>query len=160
MLAAFFQYLLILQLYGPTEIQQLNPVESADGNDYLEITWSDLSRVQLKTKYNAELKMDAPYPIFHKSVEALDGKNVIISGYAIPLEETAEKIVVILSAFPFSSCFFCGAAGPESVMDIKFKKARKRLEMDRKVTIRGRLQLNSEDLYSLFYILNDAELVK
>ena len=81
------------------------------------------------------------------------------SGFVIPLEETADKTFVILSAFPYSQCFFCGQAGPESVIDILAESKLPRLSVDEKLTFRGRLRLNEDDLRYLNYILEEAELM-
>jgi len=50
--------------------------------------------------------------------------------------------VYALSAFPFSSCFFCGAAGPESVMEILFDSPQELLTDD-VITVIGQIKLNS-----------------
>jgi len=56
--------------------------------------------------------------------------------------------------------FFCGGAGPETVIDILPKnKLKKRLTTDEKITFKGKLRLNANDLDYLNYILDDAELV-
>ena len=155
-----FQLILLLTLFNPGAAQPV-PGESPRGiNDYVPIEWKDLARIDFEYKYHPDFEREIPYPIFHKSVKALQGKKIKISGYAIPLEESAEKTVIVLSAFPFSACFFCGGAGPESVMDIKPKGEMKRLDMDHRITLKGTLELNRDDLYSLYYILQDAEIVK
>ncbi len=160
MLSISCQLLLFLSLWSPITTQQEKSEFDVAPPEYLEIKWSDLARIDFENKYSEELKQEMPYPIFHESIKKLDGKNVSISGYVIPLEESIERTVIILSAYPFSACFFCGGAGPESVMDVKPKNPFKRLKMDNQITVKGRLQLNSDDLYSLYYILHDAEFVK
>ena len=50
-----------------------------------------------------------------------------------------------LSAFPFSSCFFCGAAGPESVLELDLKHQQEYLT-DEVITFKGVLELNSDPL--------------
>ena len=68
--------------------------------------------------------------------------------------------MLVLSANSFANCFFCGNAGPETIMDIKMKtKFKKPLKQDDRVIFRGKLKLNATDLYYLNYILEDAEVV-
>ncbi|HMQ50178.1 MAG TPA: hypothetical protein PKA00_19750 [Saprospiraceae bacterium] len=118
--------------------------------------WPTLAKVSFNDQYNEELETYISYPLFSAEVQALDGQEVIVNGYVIPLEETGEDILV-LSAFPFSSCFFCGGAGPESVMDIKLKNpGDKRYKTDQITRFRGKLRLNDSDLYYLNYILEEA----
>lgn len=126
---------------------------------YLELSWMELSRLDFKREYVDSIGSDVDFPIFHDSLKVLDGKDIMVSGYIIPMEETGDETIVILSAFPYSQCFFCGLAGPESVIDIVPKGNLKRLKMDAKVTFKGKLKLNSTDLRYLYYILEGAELL-
>lgn len=128
---------------------------------YVVLTWSTLANVDFEDRYSEELSSKVPFPIFSESLKSLAGKKVKIQGYVIPFEETGEDTYIILSAFPFSQCFFCGNAGPESVMDIlpKDQSITKRLQMDEQTSFKGTFKLNDTDFYYLNYILEDAELV-
>lgn len=130
-----------------------------DGN--LELSWSILAQVEFDEKYSEEVQAYVPYPNFAPIVKALDGKEISIQGYLIPVDESGgtDESILVLSANPFSSCFFCGAAGPESVMDIMLKEKIKGIKTDKIATFKGRLKLNDSDLYYLNYILEDATLV-
>ncbi len=130
---------------------------TADGSILL--TWHHLKQVEWTERFNDEVNAYIAYPDFHPNVLYLDGKKVQISGYVIPTEETNDETLIVLSAFPYSNCFFCGGAGPESVMDIKLARQGGTWEMDERVTFKGKLRLNDSDLYYLNYILEDAELV-
>jgi hypothetical protein len=121
------------------------------------VTWKMLGDVTFFEKYNKEYDFNVLYPKFGKTVKELEGKEIVIEGYAIPVEELGADILV-LSALPYSQCFFCGGAGPESVMDIKSKKKIK-FKVDKKLKLKGRLKLNETDLSQLNYILENAELV-
>lgn len=127
----------------------------------IDLNWQILARVTFEEILNEELDQYIPYPIFHPTVKALDGKEIYMSGYVIPVEEAGDEGILVLSAFPFSACFFCGNAGPESVMDIQLsKKSKKRFKTDDKVTFKGKLKLNDTDLYYLNYIMEDAAFVE
>lgn len=128
-----------------------------DGNAVL-LDWKMLSDVTFEEEYSEEVQAYIPYPTFGEQLKALEGRVVQIEGYIIPLEETGDETILVLSAQPYSSCFFCGGAGPESVMDIKLKPDEKRrFTTDERMTFRGRLRLNDHDLYYLNYILEEAE---
>ena len=53
--------------------------------------------------------------------------------------------------------FFCGGAGPESVVDLRFKNKNRMYETDERLTFRGKLALNADDVYQMNYILEGAE---
>lgn len=125
---------------------------------YLKLPWSLLAKVDFNKVYDDSIGADVDYPIFSDSLKLMNGRAVEVSGYIIPMEETGDETIVILSAFPYSQCFFCGLAGPESVIDVLPKDKMKRFKMDAQTTLRGRLRLNDTDLRYLYYILDDAEL--
>jgi hypothetical protein len=127
---------------------------SAD--DATKINWDLLKDVSYKKKWNAELSMYFLYPTFGPNLKRLEGREVLLRGYMIPVDATSN--LFMLSAFPFSMCFFCGGAGPESVVDLKFKDKPKRFKTDEIHTIRGKLVLNDNNVEEMTYILKEAEL--
>ncbi len=124
-------------------------------------TWKELAKVKLEMRFDEDFQLDVEYPVFSESVKALDGKVITVSGYLVPLEElgreTSEQFF-ILSSLPFNLCFFCGNAGPETVMEV-FTLDRIRYTTDL-ITIQGKLSLNDSDPMRLMYILKEAKQVK
>jgi hypothetical protein len=121
------------------------------------VTWETLRDVTFKKKWSAEESMFILYPTFGQKVAGLKDKEIILTGYMIPVDVDAN--VYVLSANPYSSCFFCGGAGPESVVQIKFKKSTKRFNTDDRITVKGTLKLNADDINELNYILTNCDLV-
>ncbi|MBT31883.1 MAG: hypothetical protein CMO01_19675 [Thalassobius sp.] len=117
--------------------------------------WKQLAKIKWKSEYNEYIGAEIQLPTFAQEIEALNGKEVEIKGFIIPVDLTGADYLV-LSAFPYASCFFCGNAGPESVMEVYLKEEEK-FDADSKVTFRGKLKLNYEDSYHLVYMLQDAE---
>ncbi len=155
------QWVFMIVFLNFSDAQKSVSLESvAQPEDYIRIRWNTLAFVEFEDRYNSVFQQFMPYPIFHENVQALDGKKVIISGYLIPLEETPNETITVLSANPYSSCYFCGGAGPETVMSVNTKGKMKKVDMDKRVTLKGTFKLNNNDLYALFYILNEAELVE
>lgn len=128
-------------------------IQNADGLE--ELTWKQLTDVEFKDVYVEEL--DAYYwkPTFGENVKALAGREVYITGYIIPVDY--DENFYVLSRYPFANCFFCGGAGPESVVDLRFKDENRMYETDERLTFRGKLALNADDVYQMNYILEGAE---
>ena len=129
-------------------------VEPASG-DVAELTWQVLSDVEFTDIYLEEL--DAYYwmPEFGPQIIAAEGKEFHITGYMIPVD--VDEDFYVLSRFPFANCFFCGGAGPESVIDLRFPTREKRTyQTDDRLTFRGTLRLNADDVYQMNYILEGA----
>lgn len=120
--------------------------------------WRVLAKVSWYSKYNAELKANIDYPKFSEEVLKLDGKKVRISGYLVPTEMYSGADYIILSAYPAAQCYFCGGAGPETVIEVYQKNPRFSFTQS-KVAFEGRLELNKNDPYRLIYLLKDAKQV-
>lgn len=119
------------------------------------VTWQTLADVSFTEKYSPEVEANFYYPHFGPSVKALAGKEVVLKGYMLILG--SKRDFYILSRNSYASCFFCGRAGPESIVELKLKPGHPRFWMDQVVTIKGRLKLNQEDIDHCNYILEDAE---
>ncbi|GAB3998435.1 hypothetical protein GCM10028807_46100 [Spirosoma daeguense] len=123
----------------------------------VKLSWETLRDVTFKKKWYAEESVYMLYPTFGTNIQKLNGKAVELTGYVLPVD--LESNIYVLSAFPYSACFFCGGAGPESVVSLKFKKSDKKFKTDERRTFRGTLKLNADNIYELNYILADAEMV-
>ena len=122
------------------------------------ITWELLKNVEFDEIWSEEFQAYYMVPKFSESVKEMDGKEIQIRGFIIPVDIVQDYYV--LSANPYSSCFFCGQAGPESVMEIQMIKKYEGLRMDQVITYKGTLKLNVDDIYQLNYILEDAEIIE
>lgn len=121
-------------------------------------TWKTLSKITFKKKYDEMLGFKVDVPVFSEDIKAMSGKVITIKGYIIPVEGYKSHKEFVFSAFPYNMCFFCGGAGPETVMEVTSKEAIK--YSAEPITIKGKLELNDSDVNRLIYGLKDAELVK
>lgn len=142
-----------LLMLGLVLLGSLNTVKSQTV-----ITWELLKDVEFVEVWSEEFQAVYMVPKFGKKVKSLDGKEIQIRGYVIPVDVLADYYV--LSANPYSSCFFCGQAGPESVMEIQLSKQYDGLRMDKIITVKGKLRLNADDILQLNYILEDAVVIE
>ena len=123
--------------------------------DPVELTWKTLTDVEFKDVFVEELDTYYWKPTFGESVKAMEGEEVFITGYILPVD--IDDDYYVLSRYPFANCFFCGGAGPESIIDLRFKKDNRKFKTDERLTFKGILKLNATDIYSMNYILLDAE---
>ena len=78
------------------------------------LNWPDLADVTFSEKFSNSLGIKYYQANFGEDLKAMEGEEVIIMGYLIPLDALGETYA--LSKNPYSACFFCGAAGPETVV--------------------------------------------
>ena len=123
--------------------------------DYSELTWQRLSDVEFRDVFLEELQAYYWKPTFGHEVLSAEGDEFYITGYVIPVD--TDEDFYVLSRYPFANCFFCGGAGPETVVDLQFpNKAPREYVTDERLTFAGTLQLNADDIYQMNYIIKDA----
>jgi hypothetical protein len=132
--------------------------ETPETESKTENIWKTLSRITYRKEYDELMGFKIDKPVFSQQVKDLENNEVIIKGYVIPVEGYKSHTEFIFSAFPYNMCFFCGGAGPETVMEVLADEAIK--YSAEQITIKGKLQLNADDINRLMYQLVDATLVK
>ncbi|MGH1334502.1 MAG: hypothetical protein ACRBFS_00125 [Aureispira sp.] len=121
--------------------------------------WENMTKVTLKNKYDPKTENFTRIPKFGKDILALDGQKVYLKGFIIPADLTKGRMT--LSKFSYSACYFCGAAGPESVIEVVAKNPII-YRMDKAIILEGTLRINRKkegqeyDPFRLLYILEDA----
>ncbi|MBK9270224.1 MAG: hypothetical protein IPM48_01385 [Saprospiraceae bacterium] len=119
--------------------------------------WPVLSQVSYQKIKDENLGFEVDYPIFGSELKALNGKWVQLKGYIIPTDGYKSHKEFVFSAYPYKNCYFCGGAGPETVIEVESVKGIQ--FSSEKIEIRGKLKLNATDLNRLMFILTDAELI-
>ena len=121
------------------------------------IKWEALLDVRYSTTFDGEAGYVYMKPIYGESLLALNGKEIEIKGYVLPMDTDGKAYA--LSAFPYSACFFCGGGGKESIMDLRLASTSRRYKTDEVVTFKGVFRLN-DDQFGLNYVIEEAEPVE
>lgn len=119
------------------------------------VTWNTLKNVRYEEKPDPTYKV-VYKPIYGKSIRDLEDKTIQIKGFIIPITSNT----FALSKNPFAACFFCGQAGPETVMGIQFRKLKDKLKTDMFVTLKGKFILNYDNPDDWMYHIIDAEIIE
>lgn len=120
--------------------------------------WKMFARVKFNSTFIKELNEYYLVPAFDKTMRESEGAEVTLKGHYMPMEND-DSHVIVLSKFPYSMCFFCGGAGPESVAEVVFESKPPRLKVDQVITVKGRLKLNNSDVNHLNFILTESTLL-
>jgi hypothetical protein len=121
-------------------------------------TWAEFARTKFETKYFQEIGEYLFTPTFSSELQAQVGKEVSLEGYYLPLDTDGKYI--ILSKYPYSQCFFCGAAGPESIAEVYFAQPPGKFVPDQYIRVKGKLKLNTDDLEHGNFIIEQAVLAE
>ncbi|MBK9440668.1 MAG: DUF3299 domain-containing protein [Comamonadaceae bacterium] len=115
------------------------------------LPWSLLSDVKLKKLKSRVL------PDFPSQVQALNDKTQRVQGFMMPLEPGERQKHFLLTSVPLT-CSFCTPGGPESMVEVKTKTPIKyTLEP---VVVEGKFAVLADDVYGLYYRIENAEAVK
>ena len=120
--------------------------------------WRTLSKITYEKQFDELLGFKVDVPVFSQEIKDLEAEIIEISGYIVPVEGYKSHTEFVFSAYPYNMCFFCGGAGPETVMEVTAKEPVK--YSTERIKLRGKLLLNGDDINRLMYIMIDAELVK
>lgn len=120
------------------------------------LTWKLLGVIKYVNKPSKDYPDGVMFPIINSTLKAKSKKKIVMSGFIIPID----NVSYALSKNVFASCFFCGQAGPETIMGIKFKGATPKLKTDQYVTIEGTFRYNDNDVNDWIYHIENAVIVK
>lgn len=120
--------------------------------------WALFSQVKYTQRFFKEYNESFLVPAFDARMRRYENQEVLLKGHYMPMD-VEEKNVIILSRFPYSACFFCGGAGPESVAEIHFRTKPPHFKTDQVLQVSGKLVLNANDVNHMNFILKDAELI-
>ena len=118
-----------------------------------QMTWTDFADVEFKPKYNEKYGIEFLMPTFGETIKEQEGKLISITGYFLDISGNGK--IFLLSQNPMAACFFCGGAGPETIIEVNFKE-KPPYKTDQVVTITGVLKLNEKDVDHCNYILHEA----
>lgn len=116
--------------------------------------WELLSDVEVVRVYDKFQEQEMEKPQFSETLLDRDQTEIELQGFVIPLSTEGDSDYFVLSRFPYQSCFFCGNAGPETVVEVY---AKEQLSLkDQRVSVKGTLYLNEDDPLHLYYIMRDC----
>lgn len=125
------------------------------------VSWNTLAQVTFHKEFSETFgfEVNVKPPEFSKELMALNGKEVLIKGYVIPVD--VELGMYMVSANPFANCFFCGNAGPETVVELFPTQTFPRFSTDQVVTFKGILQINTQgEMNAVPYQMFQATIVR
>ena len=115
------------------------------------LTWSLLGKIDYLKKAD-KVYGEIMFPVINPKLKALQGKEVTISGFIIPIDNKNYAV----SKNVFAACFFCGKSGPETLMGIQFKGDLPKLKTDQFVTLKGKFRYNDNDVEDWIYHIENA----
>lgn len=117
--------------------------------------WHVLAEVGFKKSKISEGEMEVP--VFSNNLKRYNGKKIKLKGFVIPVSETGDESKFMLSSLPFNVCYFCGAAGPETIVEVETNQKVK--FTSQAIWMEGILFLNEKDPDHHIYILKSAKTI-
>ena len=121
----------------------------------LKIGWKDVIDIYAKEVIFSEKNPAKAIKGQGKSLKDIEGKKISITGYFLDLDPDGKWFMI--SKNPFATCFFCGGAGPETVIElIRFENKDKKFKTDDIVTATGTIKMITENEVDVSFILQDV----
>ena len=135
------------EAYGhPIDHMEERATELPESDDT--VSWDLIGGVDTREGSNGLLE-----PLFDDEIRELDGREVKVQGFMMPLDNSERQQHFLVTRTP-PSCFYCLPGGPESVVEVK---AERPLEFTfDPVVLEGRMTLLEGSDMGLFYRLEDA----
>lgn len=121
--------------------------------------WKTLGMIEKVSRYDESIGMQIDDITVGMIPKAYQGKEIEIDGYIIPLTGKVSQNHFMLSLYPANMCFFCGAAGPETAMQVFMSNDKKVKYSDNKIRLKGVLRINEQSANGLLYTLEEAVLL-
>jgi uncharacterized protein len=118
------------------------------------ISWKTLEATRVIDRTDSKTKIIYSKPGFSPAIQALNGKTIKVSGYMMPLENSAKQKHFVLLGYP-PGCPFHMHAMPNQFVEIK-AVVPVRVDTDNPTVITGTLQLTGQDESGIFYRLVNA----
>ncbi|MGQ2985273.1 hypothetical protein [Flavobacterium sp.] len=150
LLSGFF----LASVGSPSKITSERSVTTTVVSDTL--TWKLLGQIKYIKKPSADYPEGVMFPVVNTTLKTKNKKQITMSGFIIPIDNKNYA----LSKNVFASCFFCGQAGPETIMGIKFKNPNMKLKTDQYVTLTGTFRYNDSDVDDWIYHVENAVITK
>jgi hypothetical protein len=119
------------------------------------LNWKLLGQIKYLKKPSKDYPEGVMFPVINPTLKSKNTKTIYMSGFIVPIDNKNYA----LSKNVFASCFFCGQAGPETIMGIKFKNPATKLKTDQYVTLQGTFRYNDDDVDDWIYHIENAVIV-
>ena len=119
------------------------------------LNWKMLGQIKFLKKPSKDYPEGVMFPVINPALKAKNSHTIYMTGFIVPIDNKNYA----LSKNVFASCFFCGQAGPETIMGIKFKNPATKLKTDQYVTLQGTFRYNDNDVDDWIYHIENAVIV-
>lgn len=115
----------------------------SDHKPMMNKTWTIFDQLMYKVeKRNGKTHYT---PFFPAALKALHGKEVVISGYMVPIHAGRRHHHFMLSVLPVFQCMFCGQDGIPAMVEVRVDQGKKIMFTEEPMTITGTVFLNASD---------------
>lgn len=118
------------------------------------ISWQALEATQLNDRTDPKTRLIYTKPIFPAGIKALDGKQVKVAGWMMPLENGRQQKYFVLLGYP-PGCPFHMHALPNQFIEV-FAAVPVRVNERNPMVLTGTLELTGHDESGIFYRLRNA----
>lgn len=117
-------------------------------------SWTLLEATKMHDRTDSKTGMIFTKPLFPAAVKALAGKEIIVAGWMMPLENSMKQSHFVLLGYP-PGCPFHMHALPNQFIEV-YASTPLPIDQMNPIVIRGTLELSGQDESGIFYRLRNA----
>ncbi|TJZ53734.1 hypothetical protein FAZ15_17060 [Sphingobacterium olei] len=139
-------FLLLVSILFPichSASAQTNATHLSDHKPLMNPIWEVIDKLMYKVSKENGKTIYTPH--FPAELQRLDGKEVTLKGYMVPIKPGRSHHFFLLSVLPIYQCMFCGQNGIPPMVEINMVNEKKVIFTDQVTTIRGKIYLNAKD---------------
>lgn len=118
--------------------------------------WRTLALIKFEKQHSENNVMANQKPRIEPLLQSMNGEEVTVKGYVIPLSGKIGQSHFMFSAYPYANCFFCGKAGAESVMEVFTKDEKKVAYSEKPIYMKGTFKYLGYKHNDIMFTLEDA----
>ena len=123
-------------------------------------TWGQLSLIRFEMQEDPYGEMQYTPGKFSEMIQKLDGTEIELPGFIVPLEGKKKQKQLFFSLYPYANCFFCGNAGPETVIEVQMDADEYLEYTDQQISLSGIFKFIPGNIDSVMFKLEQAKLVE
>ncbi len=121
--------------------------------------WKTLGLMKFERQFAENDGISQQAGRFIPVIEALECEVITLKGYVIPLDGKKAQTHFMFSAYPYAGCFFCGKAGPETVIEVFAKDGVSVEFSENAITLKGYFRFVNRDPNDIMFAMEEAVLV-
>lgn len=158
--SAFVAMALSIWSFGSTHDPSKTKNRPTVNDTVITVPLDSLIQLEFEDKFNEEVNAWILYPIFTDYQKKLAGKNVMIEGFLQNAYQNKDPLYLGTKPHQHGFCSMGDFKVLIELLQPNISESQRKRYLNKKVTLQGTLALNDSLIEKMYYLLEDASLVR